>query len=129
MMSETQSQPRQEAQQKRSGMRSLFWAIAALLVLSGAMLAIQTLSGGAVLDVQADRTAAAVMGTSSVTVHQTDGALYYTLREGQQSVSAGDYRIEVDFDDARLEFSTGPTFSVRPGERLTIQVTGEPIEP
>lgn len=112
-----------------SGVRIVLTACAFLLCFALAVAAMRWLTPGATLVVNArDKTAAALLKRADVSLHQIDGKMIHVLHQGRQSVRAGEYRIEVDNDDARLEFSTGNTVRIEKGDTLTIEVKGFPLE-
>lgn len=123
----TSDQPTQNEQ--RSGYWTIFAAVAFVMIFFAATFAMQRLSGGATLVIEADKVSAAVISSGKVTIRHTESGLRYTLRAGRQSVKAGRYEIDVNSDLAELEFSTGPQFVVEAGQRVTITATGQPIEP
>ena len=114
---------------ERSGMHTFVLAMLFLVVVGGGSYAIRALYPSATLVVDADRASAAVLGASVVTLHQVDGPLFYTLREGRQTVRPGRCRIAVDWQETTLRFSTGTEFEAQRGKSLVIEVRGVAVEP
>lgn len=115
--------------QERSGMHTFVLAMLFLVVVGGGSYAIRALYPSATIVVEADRASAAVLSMSVVTLHQFDGPLFYTLREGRQTVRPGRYRIKVDWEETTLSFSTGVEFEAQGGDPLVIEVRGVAVEP
>jgi hypothetical protein len=111
--------------------RSVLVAVAVLLVMMGGMYLMRVVSQEAVVEVQADEATAAVLSVREVLLVRSDGPERFPLRAGRQSIKAGHYRIEVPPhpEAATLEFSSGPTFAVKMGGRITITVSIKPRQP
>lgn len=113
----------------RVGLYPAVWALLFIVIVGGGSYAIRVFYTGATLVVEADAAATAVLKTSAVTLREIDGPLFYTLRAGVQHVRPGRYRIDVDWEQTELTFSTGQEFSAQRGEQVEIRVTGESRAP
>lgn len=103
--------------------RSAMVAVACLACFAAAIFAMQALTPGAKLIVDADESATALINAGRVKLHQENGGIVQRLIVGRQSMRAGKYRIQSDSENVRLEFSTSETFEIHKGQILTMTVT------